>query len=175
MLRKPALLGLGAFHYPVPFDKFFIQSIKMNFFKIRNQKSGKYSQKIFFIFLVILLLTVPGKGFGENPSPAQSPDRSSLFALGIEGYQKLLSPVLASQCPMQPSCSAYAKQALYEYGPFLGLLLTVDRLFHEANENRTSPLVRQGEQLKLYDPPSANVWWRQPPMPDTGSGKPDTK
>ncbi len=61
---------------------------------------------------------------------------------------------------MLPSCSAYAKQALSEYGPFLGLLLTIDRLFREANENQTSPLVRQGDNIKLYDPPSANVWWK---------------
>jgi putative component of membrane protein insertase Oxa1/YidC/SpoIIIJ protein YidD len=61
---------------------------------------------------------------------------------------------------MLPSCSEYSKQALSEYGPWLGLLLTVDRLFHEANEDRTSPMVRSGAQLKLYDPPSANVWWK---------------
>ena len=91
------------------------------------------------------------------PPPGES---SSLFSLGIEGYQKFLSPVLDSRCYMLPSCSTYARQALAEYGPFLGLLLTVDRLFREADEDQTSPLVRQGDQFKLYDPPSANVWWK---------------
>ncbi|MBI4765832.1 MAG: membrane protein insertion efficiency factor YidD [Deltaproteobacteria bacterium] len=91
------------------------------------------------------------------PPPDES---SSLFSVGIEGYQKILSPVLASQCYMFPSCSAYARQALAEYGPFLGLLLTIDRLFREADEEQTSPLLRQGDQFKLHDPPSANVWWK---------------
>jgi uncharacterized protein len=87
-------------------------------------------------------------------------ESTSLLAAGIEGYQKFLSPVLASQCYMLPSCSAYGKQTVDEYGPFLGVLLIIDRLFREANEDQTSPLVRQGDQLKLYDPPSANVWWK---------------
>jgi putative component of membrane protein insertase Oxa1/YidC/SpoIIIJ protein YidD len=96
-----------------------------------------------------------------EPSPVPSPvDISSPLSLGVEVYQKLLSPVLASECYMLPSCSAYAQQALSEYGPFFGLLLTIDRLLHEANEVQTSPLVRQGNSLKLFDPPSANVWWK---------------
>ncbi|MBA4394940.1 MAG: hypothetical protein C0407_15415 [Desulfobacca sp.] len=106
-------------------------------------------------------MALPYSGFGLEPSPTfPVPETSSLLFLGIEGYQKFLSPVLDSKCYMQPSCSAYAKQALSEYGPWLGLLLTVDRLLHEANEDRTSPLVRQEKTLKLYDPPAANVWWK---------------
>lgn len=109
-------------------------------------------------FLFLLLLALPRPGYGLEPSPPLEP--SSLLSAGIDGYQKFLSPVLDSKCYMLPSCSAYAKQALSEYGPFLGLLLTIDRLFREANEIQTSPMVRQGDNIKLYDPPSANVWWK---------------
>jgi len=117
--------------------------------------------KIILLFTIIALLALPPSGYGLEPSSTPSePETSSLFFLGIEGYQKFLSPVLDSQCYMQPSCSAYGKQAFSDYGPFLGLLLTIDRLFHEANEDRTSPLIRQGKTLKLYDPPAANVWWK---------------
>ena len=111
-------------------------------------------------FLILFLLAFPIKGYGLEPSQPPPSESSSLLSAGIEGYQKFLSPVLDSKCYMLPSCSAYAKQALSEYGPFLGLLLTIDRLFREANENQTSPLVRQGDNIKLYDPPSANVWWK---------------
>ena len=111
--------------------------------------------------LIVMLFILPQEGKGIEPSSAPPPlESSSLLSVGIEGYQKLLSPVLDSKCYMLPSCSAYAKQALSEYGPFLGLLLTIDRLFREANEDQTSPLVRQGDKVKLYDPPFANVWWK---------------
>jgi len=118
-------------------------------------------------FLILFLLALPLKGYGLSPSPAPSPvDISSPLSLGVQVYQKLLSPVLASECYMLPSCSTYAKQALSEYGPFLGLLLTIDRLLHEANEDQTSPLVREGNKIKLYDPPSANVWWKKNKIQD---------
>jgi putative component of membrane protein insertase Oxa1/YidC/SpoIIIJ protein YidD len=120
------------------------------------------SGKKISLFLILFLLALPLKGYGLEPSPAPSPvDTSSPLSMGVQVYQKLLSPVLASECYMQPSCSTYAKQALSKYGPFLGLLLTIDRLLHEANEDQTSPLVREGNKFKLYDPPSANVWWRR--------------
>jgi hypothetical protein len=117
--------------------------------------------KIILLFIILALMAWPPSGYGLEPSSAPpEPETSSLFFLGIEGYQKFLSPVLDSKCYMQPSCSAYGKQAFSDYGPFLGLLLTIDRLFHEANEDQTSPLIRQGKTLKLYDPPAANVWWK---------------
>jgi uncharacterized protein len=110
---------------------------------------------------LILILPLPLEGFGmEAPEAPGTLAVSSLFSAGLEGYQKLLSPVLNSKCYMFPSCSEYSKQAVSDYGPLLGLLLTVDRLFHEANEDRTSPLIKRDKDLKLYDPPSANVWWK---------------
>lgn len=110
---------------------------------------------------MVLFFILPQGGYGMDPCcTPTAPESTSLLSVGIEGYQKFLSPVLDSQCYMLPSCSTYAKQALSEYGPFLGLILTIDRLFHEANEDQTSPLVRQGDKVKLYDPPSANVWWK---------------
>lgn len=112
-------------------------------------------------FVLALMVVLPLKGFAQAPRDTPAPlEVSSLFSAGLEGYQKLLSPVLDSQCYMLPSCSEYAKQAVSDYGPLLGLLLTVDRLFHEANEDQTSPVIKKGGQIKLYDPPSANVWWK---------------
>ena len=109
------------------------------------------------LFFVILVVFLPLDGYGQDP--AGSPEPPSFLSLGIQGYQEFMSPVLVSHCYMLPSCSVYGKEAIAEHGPLLGLLLTIDRLFHEANEDQTSPMVRQGNQLKLYDPPSANIWW----------------
>jgi putative membrane protein insertion efficiency factor len=78
---------------------------------------------------------------------------------GVRGYQKFISPVLSSTCYMFPSCSNYSLQAFREYGTIMGLILTVDRLFREADEDQTSPVIFIDGQAKLYDPPSANTFW----------------
>ena len=119
-----------------------------------HKSTGPFASGI--VFLLVIGLLVAQTGFGQE----QRKDSPSFLSLGVEGYQKLLSPVLNSKCYMFPSCSEYSIQSISDYGPLLGLMLTIDRLFHEANEDRTSPMVRRGDQLKLYDPPSANIWWK---------------
>jgi Putative membrane protein insertion efficiency factor len=141
-------------------------SIPVLLTKVRVNPNQRIKEKLckrtIIIVLIGLIIAISQKGYGMESCCGPSPtEPSSLLSIGIEGYQRFLSPVLASQCYMLPSCSAYGKQVLEEYGPWLGVLLIVDRLFHEANEDQTSPLVRQGDSLKLYDPPSANIWWNK--------------
>jgi putative membrane protein insertion efficiency factor len=62
---------------------------------------------------------------------------SILIAL-IRGYQWLLSPLLPPACRFYPSCSEYAVQAIYYYGPVRGLLRAAWRLL------RCNPLSRGG-------------------------------
>jgi putative membrane protein insertion efficiency factor len=59
----------------------------------------------------------------------------------VRAYQILLSPMLGPTCRFQPSCSAYAIEALRRHGPLWGLLLTVWRL------GRCHPMGSSG-----YDP-----------------------
>jgi len=44
------------------------------------------------------------------------------------GYQALVSPQLASTCLYSPSCSAFSKNLLQEYGILRGLIFTADRI-----------------------------------------------
>jgi putative membrane protein insertion efficiency factor len=53
--------------------------------------------------------------------------RRLLVAL-VRGYQLLLRPVLPPACRFQPSCSAYAIEALQRHGAFRGTWLTARRL-----------------------------------------------
>lgn len=46
----------------------------------------------------------------------------------IHVYRYCLSPFLPPSCRFEPSCSAYALQALAAHGPLRGSLLTVRRL-----------------------------------------------
>ena len=51
-----------------------------------------------------------------------------LLILPIRGYRVILSPWLGHSCRFQPTCSAYAIEALKTHGPVRGLWLTVRRL-----------------------------------------------
>jgi len=53
--------------------------------------------------------------------------RALLMGL-VKGYRLLLSPWLGSACRFEPSCSAYALQALEQHGAAAGSYLTLRRL-----------------------------------------------
>ncbi|MCA1796282.1 MAG: membrane protein insertion efficiency factor YidD [Geobacteraceae bacterium] len=78
---------------------------------------------------------------------------------GVRFSQKFISPVDSPRCPMYPTCSTYALQALQRHGPVVGSFLTVDRLLHETSpEEQTIPL--EGfERIRYYDPLDANDFW----------------
>ncbi|HET6508812.1 MAG TPA: membrane protein insertion efficiency factor YidD [Baekduia sp.] len=46
----------------------------------------------------------------------------------IVAYQKLISPLLPRRCKYEPTCSAYAAQAISRYGILRGLVLAGWRL-----------------------------------------------
>jgi putative membrane protein insertion efficiency factor len=46
----------------------------------------------------------------------------------IVAYQRLISPLLPRRCKYEPTCSAYAGQAIREYGILRGLVLAGWRL-----------------------------------------------
>jgi putative membrane protein insertion efficiency factor len=56
-------------------------------------------------------------------------------------YQKGISPMLGTNCRFEPSCSAYAREALREYGGFKGGWMAIRRI------SRCHPLGGSG-----YDP-----------------------
>ncbi|MEW6188276.1 MAG: membrane protein insertion efficiency factor YidD [Thermodesulfobacteriota bacterium] len=113
------------------------------------------------VWLALFLSFLSHPSFAGDPHPAPPENNPGLLSLSINVYQKILSPVLASECYMKPSCSNYSREAFSEYGNLLGLLLTIDRLFREADEDKTSPLIKEGMFFKLFDPPSDNLWWKQ--------------
>ncbi|MGL4908935.1 MAG: membrane protein insertion efficiency factor YidD [Bacteroidales bacterium] len=54
---------------------------------------------------------------------------SLLFIFIVRIYKALISPILPSACRYTPTCSEYAMKALKQYGFFLGILLTLKRVF----------------------------------------------
>jgi len=60
---------------------------------------------------------------------------------GIRGYQRFLSPLLGTNCRFQPTCSAYAVEAIDRHGAAKGGWLAARRIA------RCHPLGGRG-----YDP-----------------------
>lgn len=51
-----------------------------------------------------------------------------LLMLLVQGYRLLLKPWLGNACRFEPTCSAYALQALEQHGAVVGTALTVGRV-----------------------------------------------
>jgi putative membrane protein insertion efficiency factor len=67
----------------------------------------------------------------------------------IRLYQRVISPALPRRCKYEPTCSAYAAQAIREFGPVRGVVLAAWRLL------RCNPFSHGG-----YDPVKAQRLFR---------------
>jgi putative membrane protein insertion efficiency factor len=74
---------------------------------------------------------------------------AAVLGAPIRLYQRFISPALPRRCKYEPTCSAYAAQALQTYGPFRGIVLAVWRLL------RCNPFSHGG-----YDPVEAQRLFR---------------
>ncbi|MCX8094029.1 MAG: membrane protein insertion efficiency factor YidD [Candidatus Goldbacteria bacterium] len=60
----------------------------------------------------------------------------------INLYQKIISPYLPQSCRFYPTCSEYAKKAIYKYGVLKGTVKSIKRLFkcHPWHEGGYDPV-----------------------------------
>jgi uncharacterized protein len=77
----------------------------------------------------------------------------------VRGYRLVLSPWLGSACRFEPTCSAYALQALEHHGAAAGSYLTVHRLMrcHPWCAGGSDPVPEQAPRLfsALFSPTSS--------------------
>ena len=97
----------------------------------------------------------------QQPSERNTSIASPFFTSLLTFFSKAISPVDGNRCPSYPTCAAYSKEAYQEHGAFVGTLMTVDRLLHEADEADYSPTVRVHGVNRIYDPISANEVWKR--------------
>lgn len=77
-------------------------------------------------------------------------------------YRRVLSPALPRRCKYEPSCSAYAEQAIMRYGILRGLVLAGWRLL------RCNPFSHGG-----FDPVDEQRLFRpRPPAPNASEPSP---
>jgi len=74
-----------------------------------------------------------------------------LLVAVVDLYRRFLSPLLPPLCRFEPSCSAYAREALLRHGALKGTLLALWRIL------RCNPFGRGG-----HDPVPPPGRWRNP-------------
>jgi len=82
--------------------------------------------------------------------------------LAVRFYQRYISPVDGPRCPMYPTCSTYALQALDKHGPLMGVFITVDRLYREIDPHEHQQPIVKGDYIRFYDPLENNDFWLEP-------------
>lgn len=74
--------------------------------------------------------------------------------------QQFVSRADGERCPMYPTCSQYARQAIAEEGLLKGWVLTTDRLLRcGRDETRLAPPINVHGVRHTYDPLVANTFW----------------
>ncbi len=77
-----------------------------------------------------------------------------------EGPLNHMAALRGGECPMYPSCSAYAKAAVDKYGFFIGWMMASDRLLRcGRDEVRLGPKIFIHGRWKVYDPLENNTPW----------------
>ena len=146
------------------------------------KRLGLLGYWLMLIMLVVLFTKAPPVLAAEDPmnGPWDSPQYKSLsqkqktsqrstslgspfFTSLLTFFSEVISQVDGDRSPMYPTCAAYSKEAYQKHGAFVGTLMTVDRLFHEADEYRFSPTVKVYGVHRIYDPVSANEYWKRKP------------
>jgi putative membrane protein insertion efficiency factor len=82
------------------------------------------------------------------------------FSDYIGGYQKYISPIKGSECPMYPSCSNYGLMAFKTQKPIKAFSSTADRLLRCGHEQGLYNLTLQDNGFRLIDFPDNSEYDR---------------
>ena len=123
------------------------------------------------LLMLFLSTTVQAETWGPWDDPLPEPERSpsasaelSVLKYGLDVFRRYISPVDGPRCPMLPTCSSYAEQALDKHGPWLGIMLTVDRLLHESDPREHRHPVQGPDRIRYRDPLEDNDFWLAVPQ-----------
>ncbi len=140
-----------------------------------SQTRNRYGSILFCAMLIVLitsdsaysenLLRAPHNPLKTTPEVHSENNKSSLNIFNkissapIIIYRKFMSPYWGRKCSHHPSCSRYSILAIKKHGAIIGFVMTFDRLQHESNEARYSPLIKVNRETKVYDPVENNDFW----------------
>ncbi len=114
------------------------------------------------IFLAALFFLLVGSALAGplQPDQATRPEPTPTMAAPIRFFQNYLSGADGHRCPMTPSCSSYALQAIQRHGAIQGWIMACDRLMrcgHDELNRSPSVLTRQG--IRCQDTVQNNDFW----------------
>jgi putative component of membrane protein insertase Oxa1/YidC/SpoIIIJ protein YidD len=100
----------------------------------------------------------------ETPPAAQQAERPrSVPGWLMWVYQHHISQVDAARtCRFEPTCGAYAREAIRRHGPLLGWLMACDRAIRYHGDTKTYRRALQDGHTRLLDPVSDNDFWCLP-------------
>jgi putative component of membrane protein insertase Oxa1/YidC/SpoIIIJ protein YidD len=94
-----------------------------------------------------------------DPSAGKQAGMERIASAPVLFYQRFLGSSWGQRCAYYPSCSNYALLAIRKHGAAVGAIMAFDRLQHEANEGKYSPMIPAGGEIKVYDPLENNDYW----------------
>ena len=110
------------------------------------------------IFFFLAGIASAGQSRPEQPEETAS---QTLMTAPIRFFQQYLSAADGDRCPMTPSCSSYAIQAIRRHGAVKGWIMACDRLMRCGHDElRRSPVVRTESGVRTLDPLDNNDLWR---------------
>jgi putative membrane protein insertion efficiency factor len=118
------------------------------------------------IFFFHLLTINPSMGSAEilkqEGTQSGRTSESAPFIFPIQIFRDFISGFDGDRCPMHPSCSRYAIDAVRKHGSVMGWIMTCDRLLRcGLDETRHTPPVRVGQRILSKDPVDNNDFWRE--------------
>ena len=114
------------------------------------------------IALIFSLLLVAGAAMAGplDPNHANEADPTSEIMAPIHFFQRFLSGADGNRCPMTPSCSSDAIEAVKRYGPVTGWIMACDRLLRCGHDElRLSPAIMTRHGIRCLDPVTDNDLW----------------
>ncbi len=91
------------------------------------------------------LLATEARSCGTYPAAnADASGNRNLVIGAIQAYQELVSEAYGTRCPMHPSCSHFALQAVRQRGTVPGLMLAADRLLRCGQDRWLYEIVNLG-------------------------------
>lgn len=116
--------------------------------------------KTFYMVVLSYLIVATALAGPPQSDPATPQETTPVLAAPIRFFQRFLSGADGHRCPMTPSCSSYALQAMQRHGSIRGWIMASDRLMRcGRDELKHSPPVMTRQGIRCQDPVKNNDFW----------------